>query len=147
MSMILSMFFITRLVYALPMFKTARQFSRFWPMLFRVYVFSLRISKLQSLVVNGCKILKIYTSLQNLQILYTFVLRTENWYRYREKGINFPCVLQKYTKFANFADWYFSHFTTFCNQTLQFTNFRMLFHAVVMNFTISIFFKILSIMQ
>ena len=42
MSMILSTFLITRLVKALSKFRTARQFSRFWPMAFRVYVFSLR---------------------------------------------------------------------------------------------------------
>ena len=42
MSMILSTFLITRLVKALSTFRTARQFSRFWPMVFRVYVFSLR---------------------------------------------------------------------------------------------------------
>jgi hypothetical protein len=28
--------------------------------------------------------------------------------------------IQKYTKFANFARLYFTHFTTFHNQTLQF---------------------------
>ena len=30
------------------------------------------------------------------------------------------CVIQKYTKFANFAWLYFPHFTTFRDQTLQF---------------------------
>ena len=44
-----------------------------------------------------------------------FVLRTENSYQYREKGINFSCVIQKDTKFANFTGLYFSHFTTFYN--------------------------------
>ena len=48
---------------------------------------------------------------------------------------------------ANFTQSYFSHFTTFCNQTLHLFNFRMLFNTVVMNFTISIFLEILSIMQ
>ena len=38
-----------------------------------------------------------------------------------------------HTKFANFIDLYFPHFTTFR------INLRMLFNAVVMNFTISIF--------
>ena len=59
-------------------------------------------------------------SLWRLQILYIFVLRTENWYQHRENGINFQCVIQKYTKFANFAGLYFPHFTTFRDQTLQF---------------------------
>ena len=36
------------------------------------------------------------------------------------KRYNFLCVIQKYTKFANFAGLYFSHFTTFRDQTLQF---------------------------
>ena len=58
------------------------------------------------------------------------------------------CLILKYTKFANFTGVYFSHFTTFPNQTLHFyTNFGMLFNAVVMNCTISNFLKILSIMQ
>ena len=39
------------------------------------------------------------------------------------------------------------HFTTFRYQTCNFTNFRTLFNAVVMNFTISIFIKNLSTMQ
>ena len=59
-------------------------------------------------------------ALQSLRILYTFVLRTENGYRFLDVGINFPCVIQKYTKFAIFTGLHFPHFTTFRNQTLQF---------------------------
>ena len=58
--------------------------------------------------------------MQNLQMLYTFVLRAENLYPYRENGLNFPYVIQKYTKFANFTGSYFSYFTTFRNQALHF---------------------------
>ena len=50
------------------------------------------------------------------QTLYIFVLRAE-------KITN--------TNVANFIGLYFPHFTTFCNYTLHFTNFRMCFHAVV----------------
>ena len=57
-------------------------------------------------------------TLQSLQILYTFVLRAENRYRFLDSGISFPRVMQKYTKFANFVGLYFLHFTTFRNQTL-----------------------------
>ena len=51
--------------------------------------------------------------------------------------------------FANFAELYFPHFITFIFATklCNFTNFRMLFNAAVMNFPTSTFFKILSIMQ
>ena len=64
------------------------------------------------------------------------------------KRNNFPCVIQTCTKFENVAGLYFPHSTTFSETKLSnFTNFRMLFNAVVMNFPISTFFKILSIMQ
>ena len=57
-------------------------------------------------------------------------------------GINFPRVIQKHTKLVNFL--LLQHFASkLCN----FTNFRTLFNAVVMNFTISRFLKILSTMQ
>ena len=36
----------------------------------------------------------------------------------------------------NFVGLYFPHFTTFRNQTLQFTNFNMLFLSVVMDFVL-----------
>ena len=41
----------------------------------------------------------------------------------RKRYINFPRVIQKCTKFANFAGLYFPHFKTFCDQTLQFYHF------------------------
>jgi hypothetical protein len=47
----------------------------------------------------------------------------------------FSCVIQNNIKFANFPGLYFPHFTTFRNRTLgNFTNFNMLFLAVVMDF-------------
>ena len=36
-----------------------------------------------------------------------FVLCTEKCYLFNENGITFPCVIQKYTKFANFTGLYF----------------------------------------
>ena len=36
------------------------------------------------------------------------------------KSVNFGRVIQKYTKFGNFTGLYFSHFTTFRNETLEF---------------------------
>ena len=83
-----------------------------------------------------------------------FVLRMKNGYIFLDIGINFLCVIQKYTAncFANFTGLYFhdilQHFTTkLCN----FTNFRMFFDAVVMNFPILKFFcnfaRKFSIMQ
>ena len=61
-----------------------------------------------------------------------------------DSGINFPCVIQNYTKFANFARLYF---TIFATKRRSYTNFRMFYSAVVMNFTISIFSNYLAIMQ
>ena len=40
-------------------------------------------------------------------------------------------VIQKCTKFANFASVYFPYFTTFATKLGNFTNFNMLFLAVV----------------
>ena len=43
-------------------------------------------------------------------------------------------VIQKYTKFANFASVYFPCFTIFRHQLGSFTNFNMLFLPVVKDF-------------
>ena len=43
----------------------------------------------------------------------------------------FPQVIQIYTKFVNFTSLYFSYFTTFPTKLCHFTNFEMLFPAVV----------------
>ena len=59
--------------------------------------------------------------LQSLQILYTFVLRL-------------PQNGRLPVNFKNFASVYFPYFTTFRHQTWQFTNFNMLFLAVVKDF-------------
>ncbi len=45
------------------------------------------------------------------------------------------------TEFAKFAGLYFSHFTTFCD-SFAFTNFKMLFLAVVMDFVLLAYIKI-----
>ena len=82
-----------------------------------------------------------------MQILYDFVLRAENWYHYRENGINFPYVIKKHTKFANLQGHIFHILEHFATKLCNCTKFRMLFIAVVMNFIISILLKILSIMQ
>ncbi len=84
-----------------------------------------------------------------MKILYIFVLRTKNRYHYRKKGINFLCVIriEKIQNLQTSQGYIFhilQHFTTkLCN----FTKFKMLFNAVIMNFTISKFFKISSFMQ
>jgi hypothetical protein len=49
------------------------------------------------------------------------------------KWYKFPCVMQINTKFANFAGLYFPHFVT---ELCKFTNFNMLFLAVVMDFVL-----------
>ena len=54
-------------------------------------------------------------------------------------GISFPRVIQKCSKFTIFI------FGISETKVCSFTNFRMLFNAVVMNLTISIILKILSI--
>ena len=53
----------------------------------------------------------------NLQILYSFVLRLP---QNRRTSGEFPPIIQKYTKFANFASIYFPCFTIFCNRTWHF---------------------------
>ena len=78
---------------------------------------------------------------------YKLVLRTQNWYPFLDRGINLPCVILKYTKFANFIGSYLAHFTTFRSPPCISTNFGMLFNAGIMNCAISRFLKILSIMQ
>ena len=58
------------------------------------------------------------------------------YFIYRENGNDFSWAIQKYTKFAIFTGYFFSHFTTFQNQT---------YHIVVMILTISTFFATLFI--
>ena len=54
-----------------------------------------------------------------------------------QKWLLFKRVIQKhYTKFANFALLYFPHFTTFRDKPCNFTNFKMLFLAVVVDFVV-----------
>ena len=62
-----------------------------------------------------------------------------NCYHSLGNGVSFQYVIQKLTNFVNFRGSYFSHFTTFRQQI--FTNFRMLFNAVVINFIIFILFS------
>jgi hypothetical protein len=53
------------------------------------------------------------------------------------KVVHFPARNKKLqTKFTNFVGLYFSHFTKFRNQLFDFTNFNMLFLAVVMDFVL-----------
>ena len=59
--------------------------------------------------------------LRSLQILDTLVLRLpQNGGNSLEVRHFVVSVIQKYTKFANFASVYFSYFTTFRHQTWQF---------------------------
>ena len=63
-------------------------------------------------------------ALQSLKILYTLgnhILKSD---------CTFSQLIQKYTKFANFTGLYFPHFAT---KHYNFTKFRMLFSAVLMN--------------
>jgi hypothetical protein len=63
--------------------------------------------------------------------LHTIIKPKIDTMHYRENGINFSCVIQK-------------DFTT---KLHNFTKLKMFFNAVMMNFTISKVFKILSIIQ
>ena len=49
------------------------------------------------------------------------------------KMVGFSVHMKFICKFTNFVRLYFSYFPTFCNQT-NFTNFKMLFRAVVKGF-------------
>ena len=63
---------------------------------------------------------------------------------FSDVGINFQCVIQN----LNSSQAYNFHILErFATKLCNFTNFRMLFNAVVINFPISTFFKILSTMQ
>ena len=59
----------------------------------------------------------------------------------------FRAQRKKYTKFANLKGHIFHIPQHFATKLRNITKFRMLFNAVAMNFAISIFLKILSIMQ
>ena len=48
----------------------------------------------------------------------------------------FPAHNANIYKFANFTGLYFRHVTTISNQTLQFSHFKMLFPAMVMDFVL-----------
>ena len=50
--------------------------------------------------------------------------RTSIWALSAQKWLFFPRVMQIYTKFSNFTELYFPHFTKFRNQTLQFYSFQ-----------------------
>ena len=57
--------------------------------------------------------------LQNLPILYTFVLQAEIRTTFGVKVVQISTRNTKYTKLANFARLYFPHFSTFCDQISQ----------------------------
>ena len=56
------------------------------------------------------------------------------YYLFLDSGINFPCAVQKYAKFANFTGLYFPHFPQlFATNFRNFDNLRIFFDAVAMN--------------
>ena len=66
-----------------------------------------------------------------IQILHTLALCAEKCINHISKSDHtFPHIIQKYT---NFTGLYFPHPTMFCNQIHNFSKFRMLFSAVLMN--------------
>ena len=54
-----------------------------------------------------------------LQFVLYFGITHEKLIPFSRRGFNFPCVIRKYAKFANFTGLYFLHFTTFPHQTLH----------------------------
>ena len=67
----------------------------------------------------------------NLRILYAFEIFQLNILKC---GNAFPRVMQKFTKFANSHDCIFHILRYFATKLHNFTKFRMLFPAVLMNF-------------
>ena len=88
----------------------------------------LKLVKLPSLVAKYCKTWKIYACKVCILLYYAYHKMAELPVNFRHFVVS---VIQKCTKFANFASVYFPYFTTFRHQTWQFTNFNMLFLAVV----------------
>ena len=94
----------------------------------------LKLVKLPSLVAKCCKIRK-KMRLRSLQILYTFVLRLPQNGRLPVNFRHFVVsVIQKYTKFANSQAYIFRILQHFATKLGNFTNFNMLFLAVVKDF-------------
>ena len=83
----------------------------------------LKLVKLPSLGAKCCKIRKIYAcEVCKFRIFLYYArksLTTSGEFR-PFCGEAFPCVIQKYTKFANFASVFFPYFTIFRQQTWQF---------------------------
>ena len=78
----------------------------------------LQLVKLQSLVAKCCKM---QFALQSSQILYTFVLRAEIATTFAPETVAISARNTKIYKICKLCKAFFSsHFTTFCNQTLQF---------------------------
>jgi hypothetical protein len=88
------------------------------------------VSKLQSLVVKY--IVKCEGGNPHIKFAHfvNSIQNTENIYQHLEKGVNFSCVIQKNEKFAGS---YFSHFTTFHNNTklCKFINFSCHFRLFI----------------
>ena len=80
----------------------------------------LQLVKLQSLVAKCCKM---QFALQSSQILYTFVLRAEIATTFAPKTVAISARNTKVYKICKLCKAFFSHFTTFRNQTLQFYSF------------------------
>ena len=83
-------------------------------------------------------------ALQNLSILYTFLLRAEICTTFKPKWCKFPLVIQKYTKLANFARLYFPYFSTFRDQILHFYYFSYALFSCSDGFCFSFFNKNLA---
>ena len=79
-------------------------------------------------------------ALRNFQILYQFVLRRKNAPRLGRKWCIFPCVIQNTTLKCEFVvqqisqGYIFRILQHFATNLCNFTNFKMLFLAVVMDF-------------
>ncbi len=81
-------------------------------------------------------------ALQISQILYTFVLRPEICATFELKVVQISARNTLYTKFAKFAGLNFRHFKHFVTKLCNFTSFKMLFLAIMMDFVLLAQFKI-----
>ena len=73
---------------------------------------------------------------------HVHIHKHEEWTIPRQKGCEFPLVIQKYTKLAILLGYIFRIFQHFATKFCTFTIFDMLFSAVVMDFVFHVLIKI-----
>jgi hypothetical protein len=80
----------------------------------------LKLVIFQSFVPKCCKMRITYIALRSLPFFSHFVLQTGNWQPNQVLGHQFPVCNTKWLKIPNFARPYYSHFTTFRNDPLEY---------------------------